>query len=321
MTIPEPLHGDIIKQGVNNPAPKRPAIAEGLIYCKSCLMIAADPGAGKSTLSLQTAMELTAGLPVFGALAVPRPMRVYYIQKERGPEEIFERMAAIQQTVPWNPENFWLDSELQRLNFANEAHANLVISRIARYKPDIIYIDPIYPGTKGLSKDEVASAYCDFLIGLEKETQASIWLNHHTSRDVYHQGAKVERDDPFYGSQWLKAHVTGSYYVTTTERGTNWKVKKSNHKNLLKEFDLSFDHETYCSTLEGHSMTATNRFMLFLEAKRRENKVFTFSEAIAYLGCTVSRGRQIFCTPPFSDMLTRSKSNGKATLYTVTPHL
>ena len=322
MSIQPPITGDTLKMMVDSPLPKRPAIAEGLIFEKSCLMLAADPGCGKSMLSLQSAMELSAGLPVFSALPVSRPYRVYYIQKERPREEVLERLQALQKVIPWQAGNFYLDDELQRLNFTRPDHADIAINRIAGYNPEVIYIDPIYAGTGGLSKDEIASAFCDFLTQLMSKTGAAIWLNHHTVKQtsfMTYKGEQIEKDDPFYGSQWLKAHVTGSYYVKPRQDqdGTVWSLKKSNHSNLLKELTLSYDPETMLSTLAVDYGKTHDRLLMFIARQRDLNKPFTFRELMTFLGVSHSHARRLIETPHFSNILKKLKNKGRATLYTV----
>lgn len=282
-------------------------------------MFASHPGVGKSILFVQMCLEISAGLPVFGAFK-SFPTKVYYVQKERPIDEVAERVEELMKTIPWNPDNFIVDSELQVFSLANEKNHEWIVERIAKHNPGLVIIDPIGAGTPGLSKDEPANIFCNFATKLQKATGATNLFGHHIVKDSYDGVEKVVKDDPFYGSQWLKAHVTGSYLVEETEDGRKFTKKKDSHSNLLNKFETSYDSESMTSTSEVHSMTNLDRTRQYCNAMKTTGIKFTEKKLREYLGCATSTVREIFRTPPFdekSENLVRHKCNGKATLYEV----
>jgi len=317
--LPVPIQGQQIVDLINNPEEKRKAFVEGLLHESSTIMFASDPGLGKSTLTVQACMEISAGLPVFGALTCPEPKKVYYIQKERSRHEILERIEMMQEHIAWNPENFIIDSEIQTFSLTNPANFKMIVERIRPFKPHIICIDPIGAGSPGLSQDEGANHFCAFLTYLQHEVGATHWLNHHTSRQTYSSkdGQKIEKDDPFYGSQWLKAHVSGSFHIQKTDKGTLWKNKKDSHSNLLEQLDLAFDNETFASSLVIDGLTVTDKIKRFCRLCKSNNKKFIFRELEAATTCARRTLRHTLSLSPFKDGIKRFKSSGIETLYEV----
>lgn len=320
MPLPPPLTGQELRSWVDQPKPKREFMAEGLINEKSCVLIAADSGTGKSVVSLQVALQLSCGMPLFGALEVKRPFKCYYIQKERPREEIGERIEYMQKAIPWEPSNFILDDQLQAFNLARESNWRPIIDRVAEAHSDIIFIDPIYAGTPGLSKDEVASSFTTFLTMLEQETGATVWLNHHTPKDTYSTtGDKIEKADPIYGSTWIKAHVTAAYHMVEYDGGVQLVRKKDSHLNLLENIQFEFDPETYISTAKGDWGSGHDKLLLFINRMEKTDKQFTIDEVKAATNLSRASVLRHFATGHFKDRIRNVSAKGIKGLYAVNP--
>ena len=94
------ITGQLLKHEVHETPPERLPLVEGLIYEKSILMTTADPAIGKSTIMACAIAQMSTGLPVFGFLNVPRPLRCYYVPFERGRHEIIERFRLLESVIP-----------------------------------------------------------------------------------------------------------------------------------------------------------------------------------------------------------------------------
>jgi RecA-family ATPase len=276
------LSGDELIQKMLESKDSRKAIAEGFLFENTIIMMAADPGVGKSTVATQIAIELSSGVPVLGLYAVPRPMKVLYILTERSVLEFLERAEVINKIIPINKNTLVVTDEYKVLNLLNFEHVQVLIDCIHRdcHKPDIIFVDPIYPMVSGgLSKDEPASAFTKAMSLVQKETGAILYYNHHTSRPMYGQdGTKTEKDDPFYGSQWLKAHVTASYHMKQSDLGVNLLRKKDNYKIMPKEIHLDYDAETELCSVGIDDLPALGKVRAFIEAQKKDNKTFSFHD-------------------------------------------
>ena len=196
---------------------QRPSIIEGLLYENSILLISSDPGTGKSTLVANAIAQLSCGLPVFGSLHVPRPVKCYYIPFERGSQEIRERLKLIRESVPFNTDNIFIFENLDIVapNLYDIDDQNFLLNSIEKdcTRPDIVFYDPIYASVQGgLSDETKVSIFTRFNTRLMARFKCSTWLNHHTGKRSYDsKGLPIEKEDPYYGSIFLKAHCTGSY--------------------------------------------------------------------------------------------------------------
>ena len=317
MKLEPPITGnELLKRVVF--LPEHLPIIEGLLYEHDSLMIAADSGKGKSLISMQIAMHLTKGTAVFGALKVSRPMRVWYMQMERHENESLERINKLMDNFEWEPDNFFLDTEVQLLNFINPAHYDILEARGLEIKPDVIFIDPLYGVAQGLSQDKIASEVSKCLTMLKKRIGCAIWINHHIVKDQYFEGKKVEKDDPFYGATWIRAHVTGSYYMKLIETGAEFLKKKDNHDVLMDNIVTTYDNETYLSTVDPDKFNYSDRLKIFInQINFKAKKTFTFGEAKNFVGCAVRTLRNLLNAHPYNDTLKRHKASGSRTLYEI----
>lgn len=317
MNLLPAITGDELLSRVQN-LPEHIPLIEGLLYEHDSLMIAADSGKGKSLLSIQVAMHLTKATPVFGGLRVPRPLRIWYMQMERHENESLERINKLMDNFDWDPKNFFLDTEIQILNFINPEHYYILEARGIEIRPDVIFIDPLYGVAQGLSQDKIASEVSKCLTMLKKRLGCAIWINHHIVKDTYSSdtGKKIEKDDPFFGATWVKAHCTGSYYGKQIETGFELVKKKDSHDVLLDKIVTTYDHETYLSTVDPEEFNYSDRLKIFIgQAQMRRIKTFKFSECRAFVGCAVRTLRNLLNAHPYSEALKRHKSNGSSTIY------
>lgn len=291
--IPPAYTGSRLDEAVEGAEHQREVIAEGLIYEKTNLMIASDPGLGKSTISTQVAVELASGLPIFGHFYVPRPFKVFYIQAERHIMETFERIRQIKLAGrPINSTNLVVTDKFQVLNLLKYDHAVFMIESIERDcgTPDIIFIDPIYSMVSGgLKDDKPASAFTKVMSVLQSKFGCALWLNHHTTKQQYSSsGDKMGSDDRFYGSQWLKASVTGSYQMEKQDKGVVLKCKKDNYGLLLSQINLEYDAATeLCHVTKLSQLPAEDRVKNYLQTMRDRQEWFSYYDIME--SCQVSK--------------------------------
>ena len=313
--IPVALTGNILIEQISKAKDQRKALVDGLIYEQTIVMVSAPPGLGKSTLATQIAIECAAGLPVFGVLPILKPLKVLYCQTERPMLEFLERAEIISKTYPIVKENLTVTDAYKIFNVIKEDHMVGLIQCVNRDCPgvDIIFLDPIYPLVAGgLSKDEPASAFCKAISLLQKYTKASIFLTHHTVKPSSDRdGNTVIRDDPFYGSQWLKALVTGSYSLYSNENGVTLLRKKDNYRCLRSEIVLEYDPSTELSHIPLDEMPIVDKVRLYLQVKARDKKVFSFNEMVASLECSNRALRRVLAQDDIKDLLkiVESKKN------------
>lgn len=315
------LTGDKLIETMNNTKEGgREPIAEGLIYDETMLMIAAEPGCGKSTIIGQIIVELASGLPLFGYFQTPKPVKVLYLQWERSILEFIERLKVLSKTYPINKDNIFITDECQKLDLFKDE--NVLINFIKRDCPDVkvIFVDPIYATIRGgLKEDKPAAMFTHIWSKVQKFFHCSLVYNHHVVKQQYTPtGDKIEKDDPFYGSQWLKAHVTGSYHMQKTKEGVILHCKKDNYHILTQTIELAYNTQTEISLLsDGKKLQSLDRFKHFLRTKQNLKKEFTFAEIEAETLLCTRTVRAILCTPQIKDLLICNSANKNKIFYTV----
>ncbi len=290
------LNDEFLLSELERTSDERLALIHGLLYENSIVMLSADPGAGKSTLLACLIAQSCKGDAVFGALEVPNPIRFYYLAFERGVSEIMERFRLMKTSISIPASNIWLSDSFMGYDMLKEENSDKVIEQIAyqaKNKIDVIAIDPAYAAVSGgLSKDENASGFTRFINKLQGRFRCSIWINHHTVKQSYdQQGNKYEKDDPFYGSQWLKANCTAAYYMKKVDEDEVELIcKKDSHGNLLSKIRLRFDHQTYILRTVGE-LKSSVRFKIFnwLTFKKQQTNFFTFGDLKKGMMCSTPR--------------------------------
>ena len=305
----------------------RPPIIEGLVHERSVIMNSSDPGVGKSTINAVIMAQSSIGLPVFGQLFVPKPVVSYYIPFERGSQEIEERFKHIQNSIPIEYDNIYVNEKFMGLNVIESRHAEDIIMNIRNdikeRHIDIIYLDPIYQSIAGgLSNDDKASLFTRFSTRLQVEFNCAIFMSHHTVKDSYSSetGSKIEKDDPFYGSQWLKAHCTGGFYMKRgpKDAGPVMLCKKDSHSCLLPQINLIYEPENYTVFMQGIDKTipAKDRLLMVYRTLKSTNKTVTFREIQGcMMGVSDSHLRALIGHPPFNTAFKKLSTNGFNTLY------
>jgi RecA-family ATPase len=317
--IPLALTGDPLLEAINSSRDQRKAIVDGFIYDKTILMVAAPAGLGKSTISTQMAIEMAAGLPVFGGFHTAKPVKVLYCQTERPVLEFLERAEVVSRTHPIVKENLVVTDSYKVLNMLKEEHVATIIKCILRDcpNPEVIFFDPIYPMVSGgLSKDEPASAFCKAMSLIQKYTGASLILNHHTVKPTQDRdGFVIEKDDAFYGSVWLKALVTGSYNMKKSENGITLHKKKDSYNCLHKTIKLEYDPSNELCHLLTEGMEPQDKYKNFISEKKVGKDEFTFNDIIKETGFSSRYLRSLVSHKEFTDFFNIRKCGKNKSIY------
>lgn len=327
------LTGKALESALSAAPRQPPALIEGLLYERSILLVSGDPGVGKSTTIANIIAQSCSGLPVFGMLNTPRPLRNLYIPFERGKEEILPRLLHLREVNPIIASNLYIyeSDDCPIPNLLSEKDQEYLIAEIERNCPDgidCIFYDPIYQSVLGgLSNEDRVSVLCRFNTRIVRHFRCATFLAHHTvKKQLDRDGIAIEKEDPFYGSQFLKAHCTGSYYLRLNKEteGCIWLCKKDNWSVHLDKIPLRYHPENYLCTVEGQQseMTVHDRMLVLFRPHKMSNKTFSFNEIKGCLqGVSTSYLRRQLDTPFWQAALTRIKSSGKATLYQVSPNI
>ena len=299
-----------------------PLLIPDFLYKQTVTMLAADPGIGKSIVSMQLAVSLSYAPPLFGTFPIPTPKRVYYLQLEGSYHQTIHRLRQMQSAIPLHTDNLCWDMA-EGLNVLRDPDCLALEQRIQQFEhPDLIIIDPIYMAViGGLSEDRPASAFVRFSNRLTQTFGCAVWLNHHTHRPRYQNGGKVEEDDSFYGSQWLKAHLDASWIMTrgTANNRVHLTCKKDRNSVLCRRIDLLYHEDSMtCERLHFDQTSAMTKVMTFLTECKRRNITTTISEIGASTGVSHAHLNRIKNEIGKIGIVTFVNSPGKSTCWIVT---
>jgi len=331
-TLPTPPRhtGSVLAHDLDSLTVAPTFLIDDLLYDNAAMMIASDPGMGKSTLALQIAMCLTTATPVFGTLTISRPRTVYYLQLERSYRETVARIRDLRQAIPLNPDLLWVDTDFHP-NLTKPGHLALLQDRIAAWRrPDLIIIDPIYMAVRGgISKDEPSSALVQASNALMHRFTCSNLLLHHNHRERYStDGSKLSEDDRFYGSIWLKAHVSLSYSLEHTtkrrDRPTLTLKKDSENCARYKRLEMVYHPETHMCELftnselgQSYKRPALERLLTFLRQCYTNKKQTDLYECHEVAHVSVAQIKRLLNEPPINKVVELHKSPGSKTLWEV----
>lgn len=322
------LFNETLTDALHTAAEERDFLVDGFIYDNSALLISGDPGSGKSVVALCALAQATIAAPVFDQLDCIRPLNCYCLFSERINREALERLKIMRARVPFDTRRLYLDdgfvgiADVTRKTFADEIVSRIAGATYPDGRTDIVNLDSLYgfiPG--GLSKDEKASEFVRFTARLQSELGVSLLMVHHTVKASYasHTGEKIEKDDPFYGSQWLRAGVTGSYYLRRDGDGVLLTRKKDTFQGLLTELPMDYDPETHTVSLseEFGTKDASDRLRNWLQitAQNTPDRLFSFIQLCGFVALSHQHLRRLMKTPKIKPHLIEAKRAGRKILY------
>ena len=313
-----PRTGQALTDDLANLSLELPVLIDNFLYAQTATMLASDPGIGKSIISMQVALSLASGTALFGTFTVPVPQKVYYLQLEGAYHQTIERLRLMQQKVPLLAENLCWDMG-EGVNVLRESDWLRVETRIKTFgTPALIILDPIYMAVMGgLSEDRPASAFVRFSNALMQTFGNANWLNHHTHRSHYSNGAKVEEDDPFYGSQWLKAHLDASWLMTRSGKSkVRLDCKKDRNGVLPKRVDLVYHEDSMtCENILFSEAPAMTKVLAVIADCKARNITISFSEIQEKTGVSHAHLRRLQNEIGKLDLVKFHKVSGKSTLW------
>ena len=253
------MRGHDLLEALASPLNLPQALIQDFLYARTPMLITGEAGKGKSVISMQIALSLSSATPLFGALPIAQPCRVYFMQMEGLPEAALERMKYQAERVRLDPDYlYWDANKRTRLNCLELRSMKSKLDEIAGafdpYPPDLVTIDPIYKAVGGadLADAHAALSLIDFCDRLLDRFRASSLLIHHPHREKYTAyGKKIDEPDSFYGHSYLKNYVEVAYVfrqLTTDGEEAELSRTKMREEHSLEHLPLRYHPETYsCS--------------------------------------------------------------------------
>ena len=316
----EYLTGLKLKEALENPLLGQDAIVEGLIFKDTINIFYSEPSAGKSVIAVNMLAAMSSGSPVFGYFEMKRPVRCSYLQLEGSRDEQLGRLKEMISEIPTIYENIsWHDSPLfvEDINSQKE-----MFKEFELFKPEVIFIDSFYClTTKGLSKEEGFLPVRQLIKQIKDKTGATIIILHHSSKIQYDEsGNKIEKDDPFLGSQYLKAFA--DFMVHLKRVGENkvlMKTTKSQRNNEgIKQITLTFNKVSWIvkALPEGTTKSAIGEVCDYLHKAFKDNgQIITTDTVVKNTGLTKRHIRRLKNDGHFNHLCAFTESDNKPTVW------
>lgn len=188
-------------------------LVEGWLPYGGLWLLSGHSGVGKTTLALQIACQMAAGVPVLGIANVPRPVRVLYIQADN-PRTMFNRLVSnVLSNLPAAGGNLFI-ANLAKPVYLTTPEGYGIISRTIRfYSPDFVIFDSLREfHNLGENDPREAALVAECIRRLREDAGGNLaicYLHHHS---------KGERDRPD-----IEQHLGSVRFMTPTDIATSLK--------------------------------------------------------------------------------------------------
>lgn len=281
------LTGVALQHDIDATPEVRPVYIDELVLEESVVMLASPPGQGKSCLLLTMIAHASAGLPVFGQLRCPRPLRCYVFCPERSARELKERFRKIQRAIPAVMENIVFDDGMTgKVDIALQGSRDSIYREMDRLskgtKYDIFFIEGLYGMTRlPLAKEETANLFYRFHSEMIARMGCSIWESHHTKK-IQRNWKGEELPAEWFGSQFLMANATGAYLFQRLPQAykSHITMGKDTVSGLASELGFTFDPETFTMEVDVSSehVSGKERIRIFVNTCLQTGKTFDYTQ-------------------------------------------
>lgn len=203
----------------------------------SCLVVG-QTGIGKSSFSMQAALSWALGAPLFGIQPV-RPLKSLIVQAENDPGDLAEMFTGVAHGLGYLDRLDLLDENVVFVSETAQSGRTFhpwIRALILRYKPDLVWIDPLFSFLGGsVSDQEVVSAFLRNGLGtIAQETGCTWMIVHHANKppkDPLARSAMTAGDYSYLGAgsaelaNWARAVLVlretedGIFELRASKRG------------------------------------------------------------------------------------------------------
>lgn len=238
-------------------------IAKGVFMEASGLILTGESGVGKSLLSLEIAVKLSKGLPLWG-YDVDKPRKILFIQKENPDYTVQTRLRRIMRGLSVNHvPNIQLVDRKFRADIGNSRDLQKITDLITKSGADIIILDPLSSYHHANENDNMAMRrVLDNLTDISAATNCAWIIVHHEGKPSEDRQGKWRFRGASSIRDWADTMI-GLIHKSNNEKKTlrllNFdKVRHGpEHPSILLERDANFcHHEAEENTLIPMSLVA-----------------------------------------------------------------
>ena len=239
---------------------------------KTIAFLASPPGSYKTWLTFDIALSVASGKDFLGQFKIERPGPVLLIQQEDFHGQVADRIAVISLAkhgisngaknegdqfiieVPPKMDHFFGIHEERALRFDDEEVLADFARLIAKVKPRLVIIDPLYYAVDGGNYMQEAVKDLGILKTLRDEYGTTFMLVHHTKKSAEDMGRQN-----MWGSQFLNAFLETGWQVRKVDGDESKSIVITRHFKAAESGvaqHVTFDIDT---TPRGHHYKVSTR--------------------------------------------------------------
>lgn len=178
-------------------------LVEGLLERADRLVLTGYEGLGKSTLMVQIAVCLAAGVHPFRPTRKVKPLRVTLIDRENSPRQLRRKVGPIAAAVNGLPrDSFFCLTDPTTINLARPAAVEWLAERARAYRPDVLMIGPLYKLHEDNLNEEGASRQIACALDrVRAEVGCALIIEAHSGHGETERDRSVR---PLGSSLWLR---------------------------------------------------------------------------------------------------------------------
>ncbi|MBN1367182.1 MAG: AAA family ATPase [Dehalococcoidales bacterium] len=204
----------------NMPSEKLEVIVDRLLCRNDRIVIGAPEKSGKSLIIECLAIQAARGDKVFGALDVPRPLKVAIIDTELR-KSLRERLKRLVATLGTPSKNLLVIDET-KLSTCDDKSFEALIATLKDFKPDLVIFDPLYRLVAESLKEDVVMKKClDFFDRIIDELKCAVIIVHHTRKIGAPQFIPDNLSELFYGDSSIRWWCEVPIFVYRWRGSTN----------------------------------------------------------------------------------------------------
>lgn len=186
-------------------------LIDGWLARGDIALLAGEPGAGKSWLTLDLAVSGALGDPIWGRFSCDEYLKVLVVDEENPQDEVIRRLWCVGKAhyvlesglVPRLDDNLVVTTPRQGFSFRRPESVAWLRQQIEQFRPDLLIFDSITAlSTITEEKDAVSVRrfFHDHLAPLQSICGTTILLVHHTNKAVYQKEQAVSAGGMVRGS-------------------------------------------------------------------------------------------------------------------------
>lgn len=264
---------------------------EGLLQRSGIMILAGEPGVGKSQLSMRFLMAAAMGESSYLGFPIQTGRKGLYISLEMPTVELkslFQTMlrsASSDDRVALDHNLYWIDRG-EHLNFRDERVQAQIEELISTYGLELVVIDSLSKmGLRNMQDEEGVLDLYAWFDHVRNKYGCSLWIIHHNRKS--NGDRKADTQDDVFGSRFITAGATTVITMARTKTVSNIKLKFEKIRMAAERAPMLITRKTHDLSYIPNGMAAIYENPDSLAGQLTEDN-FTEPEEVPDIGEVIS---------------------------------